>query len=915
MRNRLQQKPRTAVKTSGLKYVAGGIAFAVLGGFIIFSYLNFGQSEESRADDTIKAWFIDFGSGKGEHIDGLSSTFLPIAPSGTSQINAVKGGRFSLQNPGLRNFGTNSELKIVSSDANNPAKFSVIDYQASKHFYVKYTIRWEGGNDGEWVFAIGNGSSFSDNNSSNFPNNQIFTAFKATYLSNKGLTVNYLKNNSWTPFPSSLAQHTNYTIEIYGNNSTATENYKYPHSCAANSIAPNKMDLYINGEKVGDDLDKGGIADNSDIDSFMFFGAKSTNSTAVFFLDDIIYANSIPVSTIQPNSQPYNIAFSNVSTNTAQVDFSPANNTPDGYLVLRKAGSSSASVPSDFKDYKKGDTIGDAIVAYIGSDTSFFENNLESGMQQFYSIFSFYGAKDCKNYLNTLPLSGTEYTFAEEEQAIFRSAVSQGEWNQGSNWEYEYLPGRFKRASKYPTIKAKSVTILEKHKIVANSVTTGNLKIKKGGSLTVEGDLTINNSSSVEDMVNEGSLIISGSLNLLGEMKNEPGSEIELASTSNITIPAGVYSNLKVSNGGGTLKGDISINESLVLNKVSIETQGHFVTLSSNAKLSGETNENYIKGKVKMVKEVSGRKEDFGSVGVIIDASKNKQHLGEVVVIRSTEGPIAVGGTESIGRNWSIEPAHQPTEEVTLTLNWLEGDEKIPFQLSTMQVWKSTDKGKTWNTIGEIQSATNRSISVKTTSFSDWTASEGVSKLPVKFRSFTGKENIDGSVTISWVTSEELNNEGFQVEKSLDGKQFAKLSFINGEGTSSDVNSYEYTDDSFGKSAYFRLKQIDYNGVFEYSSVIYVEKKTKAVEGGYRLYPNPVIDHVEITTSSPEVRNSNLSVIIYSSKGKEMYRRTGSLEEINKELNHSLYTWIEDIYIVDIKGNGKVERLKMIKKK
>ena len=74
-----------------------------------------------------------------------------------------------------------------------------------------------------------------------------------------------------------------------------------------------------------------------------------------------------------------------------------------------------------------------------------------------------------------------------------------------------------------------------------------------------------------------------------------------------------------------------------------------------------------------------------------------------------------------------------------------------------------------------------------------------------------------------------MNNQGFELQKSFDGTSWGTLSFIMGSGTTNNIQSYSYTDYESSK-CYYRLKQIDYDGVYEYSNTIAVNKSVRQLE-------------------------------------------------------------------------------------
>jgi hypothetical protein len=115
----------------------------------------------------------------------------------------------------------------------------------------------------------------------------------------------------------------------------------------------------------------------------------------------------------QPTSQPSGISFSFVSTNSMTVNLTAAPGSPPaGYIVLRKAGSPPAEIPLDGTQYFTNSNIGTSgtVVAHSGNTSSFFSGSLASGTEYHYRVFSYNGSSGTYNYLETGPLSGSQWT-------------------------------------------------------------------------------------------------------------------------------------------------------------------------------------------------------------------------------------------------------------------------------------------------------------------------------------------------------------------------------------------------------------------------------------------------------------------------------------------------------------------------
>jgi hypothetical protein len=95
-------------------------------------------------------------------------------------------------------------------------------------------------------------------------------------------------------------------------------------------------------------------------------------------------------------------------------------------------------------------------------------------------------------------------------------------------------------------------------------------------------------------------------------------------------------------------------------------------------------------------------------------------------------------------------------------------------------------------------------------------------------------KNSKNGVDLSWSTSEEVNNEGFEVEKSSNGKEFNTIMFLKAKANKS--NTYYYTDpETLVANTYYRLKHTDLNGKVGYSKIVKLEPSAKTLAAS----PNP----------------------------------------------------------------------------
>ena len=123
--------------------------------------------------------------------------------------------------------------------------------------------------------------------------------------------------------------------------------------------------------------------------------------------------------------------------------------------------------------------------------------------------------------------------------------------------------------------------------------------------------------------------------------------------------------------------------------------------------------------------------------------------------------------------------------------------------------------------------------------------------IPVELTAFTAEATHQGNL-LNWETSTELNNEGFYVQHSIDGERWENLDFVEGYGTTFEPQYYNFlhTQHPLGLN-YYRLKQVDFDGAFEYSDVLTIENHTERTE--MQLYPNPVVNEVRILGGTGDI--------------------------------------------------------------
>ncbi|MEJ2103712.1 MAG: T9SS type A sorting domain-containing protein [Ignavibacteriaceae bacterium] len=179
--------------------------------------------------------------------------------------------------------------------------------------------------------------------------------------------------------------------------------------------------------------------------------------------------------------------------------------------------------------------------------------------------------------------------------------------------------------------------------------------------------------------------------------------------------------------------------------------------------------------------------------------------------------------------------------------------------------------------------------------------------VPVELSSFTAETNVN-KVLLRWSTASEVNNHGFEIERKLKNQEWVNIAFVEGNGTTTELKNYSYTDD-YSVSPYegtvlYRLKQVDFDGSFKYSTQLAVD--LTFIPSEYYIsqnYPNPFNPSTTIKFSIPEA--SQIKINIYNSIGEAIEKLAdGSYEPGNYELKWNAQNYPSGIYFYTFEVNN-----------
>ncbi|MFD2247268.1 beta strand repeat-containing protein [Pontibacter ruber] len=184
--------------------------------------------------------------------------------------------------------------------------------------------------------------------------------------------------------------------------------------------------------------------------------------------------------------------------------------------------------------------------------------------------------------------------------------------------------------------------------------------------------------------------------------------------------------------------------------------------------------------------------------------------------------------------------------------------------------------------------------------------------LPVElvyFKAVAGK----GKVELQWLTASEKDNDRFEVERSSDGRTFSKIGTVKGKGDSNVAIKYNFTDKAPLKgTVYYRLKQVDVDGSFEYSNVVATSSGGSTTSDKLmQVYPNPFTSNVNVTLTVQQPAQTQL--IIIDLQGREVLRKSVELDKGVNQIELPLQKLANGMYILKAVGGGIDETTKIIK--
>ena len=186
------------------------------------------------------------------------------------------------------------------------------------------------------------------------------------------------------------------------------------------------------------------------------------------------------------------------------------------------------------------------------------------------------------------------------------------------------------------------------------------------------------------------------------------------------------------------------------------------------------------------------------------------------------------------------------------------------------------------------------------------------SPVPVELDKFTGKWDPENrQIILNWTTLSETDNDRFEVMRSTNGESWETIGIVKGKGNSSELVKYQFRDnpEEAEGQVYYRLKQVDYDGEFEYSPVLLVLLPAESVKD-MTIYPNPLTAESRLKFFALE--EGEIQNLVYSTNGQLIRGSIHKVKEGKNELNLSEYQSLpsgEYIFMIYSKSDRKQIRV------
>ena len=644
---------------------------------------------------------------------------------------------------------------------------------------------------------------------------------------------------------------------------------------------------------------------------------------------EILGTSSVPC--IAPVSQPTNLVLSSITSSSMQGSFS--GNGSDGYLVVMSTNPTLSGNPSNGTYYNPGDPLGGGTVVQSGTSTTFTANGLASSTTYYFFIFAFNDitCSGAPVYNTTNPLTNNDTTLPPPPfsadvvvSEYFNASDPRDEWielivvtdntdmrnwtlrdnnSSTSSWQGAIT---FQNIAFWNNMRGGTIIKIWNRRRSSSSAVTRPVEVNKDdGYIELYADHAtyFSGGSFGSSPSYAGSTLNYANGGDLLQLRDASGTHVHAlghdlspgVEWTNCPTPKVLRNENMISNESVRVVGNTSTNYD-----AGSTTSNTIVTRGTTGITSGLANDANNELLWRTWREPAMTTQNIvgtlcGSTcatftwNKMTDPNPGDDVQGYIIIGKPSAGSFSdpVDGTSyangaTLGGGTVVDNIDNPTPGTTVTYT------DNPGALGTIEYRIYGYRYKDDNLNGNsFDMARGRAYNT-----TDYVTVTLAKPLPIELLSFTGK-TIEKGNKLNWVTTTEINNDYFTIEKSIDGIFFNEIGFLNGAGNSNSVIEYQFVDDNITELAnYYRLKQTDFDGRYTYSNVIVLSNQLSN-----NIYYNNSSNYLEIGKIEG-------NVIIYNLQGQEvMTFHTNN----NKPINLS-----KGMYLVTIDTDSQIITKKII---
>jgi hypothetical protein len=450
--------------------------------------------------------------------------------------------------------------------------------------------------------------------------------------------------------------------------------------------------------------------------------------------------------------------------------------------------------------------------------------------------------------------------------------------------------------------------------------------LENNGNIELTGDWINNSGNNGFTNVNAGKVIFNGNVQNIAGTSPTIFNDIEVNGASNKVVlqntPQEINGITTFNQGKIDLNGNIYLIKNSSTNAINIATaNGGFLNNTTNFdgkvqwNIAGNTGNYQIP-----FADNAGTRIPFAFNIGTAGSGATGNLLVSTYGVGSDNTPFPTGITDApesnplntLDRYWLINPTNFTTNPTaSFSLGYLDSEWGAPNSITESQMKIRNYASGAWGvdmptTVNIATNTATLGTNISNFGTGIFTLYQQTIPLPIKLLNINAQaQNED--ILLTWKTAQEINNKGYEIQRSENARNFEVIGFVDakGGGNTTQERNYAFLDKNVkaNQDYYYRFKQIDYNGNFEYSPIV----RAKVIDENVRvvmLYPNPATDHIFLNFQAKQ--QDTASYFISDVKGNILQRGTMNISQGETNYKIDLQKYISSgTYLIKCVFEGK----------